>query len=134
MASSDTPLAAGPAIVRTIELGAGLAALTAAVAGRDDLVQRARGLAAQTAPLAAEDAEAYAAFLATGAESDRRRTIDLPERMAGLAAETAEVCELAAAAADGPVAGDARVGALLAETAARAATLLVRINRGETAG
>src|SRR6187399_1788080 len=51
LASSD-PLAAGPAIVRTVELSTGLALLTARVAGRDDLIARAEALAAELAPLA----------------------------------------------------------------------------------
>ena len=130
MSSDEVPLAAGPAIVRTIELAAGLAAVTARVAGRSDLARRARALAEQASPLAAEDAAAYEEFLRTRSGEARARTIELPLRMAGLAADTAEVAAEAAVAADGPVGGDAAVGTLLAETAARAAALLVRVNGG----
>ena len=130
MASSEAPLAAGPAIARTIELAAGLAAVTARVAGRADLAQRARALAERVGPLAAEDAAAYDEFLRTRSDEARAQTIELPLAMAELAADAAELAAEAAAAADGPVGGDAKVGTLLAETAARAAALLVRVNGG----
>ena len=116
--------------MRTIELAAGLAVVTARVAGRADLARRARGLADEVAPLAAADAAAYQEFLGTRSEESRARTIELPLRMAELAAATAEVAAEAAVAAQGPVGGDAAVGTLFAETAARAAALLVRINGG----
>lgn len=126
----ETPLAAGPAIARTIELAAGLAVVTARVAGRADLARRARALSEQAVPLAAEDAAAYQEFLRTRSEEARARTIELPLQMAELAADTADVAAEAAAATEGAVGGDAKVGTLLAETAARAAALLVRVNGG----
>ena len=116
--------------MRTIELAAGLAVVTARVAARADLAQRAKTLAGEVAPLAAADAAAYQEFLRTRSEEARARTIELPLRMAGLAAETAEAAADAAAAAEGAIGGDAQVGTLLAETAARAAALLVRVNGG----
>jgi formiminotetrahydrofolate cyclodeaminase len=128
--ASSEPLAAGPAIVRTLELAADLALLTARVAGRDDLVRRAEQLAAEVAPLADADAEAYGEFLATGSEGARARTIELPLRMAELAADTAELAAEAAVATESATRGDAHVGALLAETAARAAAVLVQVNGG----
>jgi methenyltetrahydrofolate cyclohydrolase len=131
---SSEPLAAGPAIVRTIELAAGLALLTARVAGREDLARRAESLAAATAPLAAEDAGAYRAFLATRSDEARERTIELPLRMAELAADAAELAAEAADSTERPAAGDARAGVLLAEAAARAAAMLVRVNGGGDAG
>src|SRR4029453_7585458 len=82
--ASSEPLAAGPAIVRTLELAAGLALLTARVAGRDDLAARAEALGAELAPLAAEDADAYLDYLATHSDQARARTIELPLRMAGV--------------------------------------------------
>ena len=132
MGSSEL-LPAGPAIVRTLELAAGLALLTARVAGRNDLVSRAEALAAELAPLAAEDAEAYRVYLATGSDEARARTIELPLQMAELAADTAELAAEAAATIDRAVRGDALTGALLAEAAARAAGLLVRVNGGDDA-
>jgi hypothetical protein len=128
--SEQSPRAAGPAIVRTIELAAGLAVVTARVAGRADLAQRAKALAGEVAPLAADDAAAYQEFLRTRSDDARELTIELPLQMAELAAATAEVAAEAAVAAQGPVGGDAAVGTLLAETAARAAALLVRMNGG----
>jgi formiminotetrahydrofolate cyclodeaminase len=130
VSTGGTSLAAGPAIARTIVLAAELAAVTARVAGRADLARRARDLAAQAAPLGPQDASAYQDFLRTRSDEARQRTIDLPLRMAELAAETAELAADAAAIAEGAVGGDAMVGTLLAETSARAAALLVRVNGG----
>jgi len=127
---SDAPLAAGPAIVSTLELAAGLALLTARVAGRDDLVARAEALAAELAPLGAEDAQAYRVYLATGSDEARAHTIELPMRMAELAADTAELALESAQSTDRAASGDAKAGVLLAEAAARAAALLVRVNGG----
>ena len=130
VASSELPLAAGPAIARTIELAARLARLTAMTAGRADLAQRARALAAEAEPLAAADAAAYHEFLRTKSEEARAETIELPLRMAALAADVAELAAEAYEHAQGPVGGDAAVGTMLAETAARAAGYLVRVNGG----
>jgi formiminotetrahydrofolate cyclodeaminase len=124
------PLAAGPAIVRTLELGAGLALLTARVAGRDDLVARARALTAELAPLAEADSAAYRDYLATHSDEARARTIELPLRMAELAADTAELALESAQSIERAVSGDAKSGVLLAEAAARAAALLVQVNGG----
>jgi Formiminotransferase-cyclodeaminase len=135
LASSERPLAAGPAIARTIELVAELARLTAMTAGRADLAQRARALAAAAEPLAAADAAAYHEFLRTRSEEARAATIELPLRMAALAADVAELAAEASEHAQGPVGGDAAVGAMLADTAARGASYLVRVNGGgEAAG
>jgi formiminotetrahydrofolate cyclodeaminase len=128
--ASSEPLAAGPAIVRTLELAAGLALLTARVAGRADLVARAEELSAAVVPLGDADAAAYREFLATRSEEALDLTIALPMRMAELAADTAELAAEAALATESAAYGDARVGALLAETAARAAALLVQVNGG----
>ena len=129
MASSD-PLAAGPAIVRTVELSTGLALLTARVAGRDDLVARAQALAAVLAPLAEADADAYRDYLATHSDDARSRTIELPLRMAELAADAAELAVESAESTERAASGDAKAGVLLAEAAARAAALLVQVNGG----
>jgi hypothetical protein len=128
--ASSEPLAAGPAIVRTLELAAGLALLTARVAGREDLVARAQALAAELAPLADADADAYRDFLATHSEEARARTIEQPLRMAELAAEAAELAVESAQSIERAASGDAKAGVLLAEAAARAAAMLVQVNGG----
>ena len=130
---SSEEVAAGPAIARTIELAAELAALTARVAGRADLAERARTVRREARPLADADAAAYSDYLRTRSEEDRARTIELPLQMANLAADAAELAAAAAAATEGAVGGDAKVGALLADAAARAAGLLVRLNGGDEA-
>jgi formiminotetrahydrofolate cyclodeaminase len=128
--ASSEPLTAGPAVVRTLELAAGLALLTARVAGRDDLVARAEALRSEVEPLAAADTAAYGEFLATGTDEARARTIELPLRMADLAADAAELAAEAANATERAVRGDARTGVLLADAAARAAAMLVQVNGG----
>jgi formiminotetrahydrofolate cyclodeaminase len=128
--ASSEPLAAGPAIVRTLELAAGLALLTARVAGRDDLTARAEALAAELVPLAAEDSDAFRDYLTTHSDEARARTIELPLRMAELAADTAELAVESAQTTERAVSGDAKAGVLLAEAAARAAALLVEVNGG----
>ena len=128
--SEPAPLAAGPAIARTIELAAGLAVLTARVAGRDELAARAEALAAEAAPLGAADEQAYGEFLATHSDEARARTIELPLRMAALGADVAELAAEAALATESAAGGDARAGVVLAEAAARAAALLVQMNGG----
>jgi formiminotetrahydrofolate cyclodeaminase len=128
--ASSEPLAAGLSIVRTLELAAGLALLTARVAGRNDLAARAEALRAELEPLGEADTEAYGEFLATHSEESRARTIELPLRMARLAADAAELAAEATVATESAARGDARAGVLLAEAAARAAAVLVQMNGG----
>jgi len=109
-------------------LAAGLAELTARVATNDVLVERARELREQAAPLGTEDAAAYEDLLRTQSDEARALTVELPLRMAELAAEIAEVCALAAGSTGGPARGDAAAGAELAAAAGRAAARLVAIN------
>jgi formiminotetrahydrofolate cyclodeaminase len=127
LASSDL-LAAGPATAATLVLAAGLAELTARVATNDLLAERARELREQAASLGTEDAAAYEDLLRTQSDEARALTVELPLRMAELAAEIAEVCALAAESTPGPARGDAAAGAELAAAAGRAAARLVAIN------
>jgi len=127
---SSEPLPAGPAIVRTLELAAGLALLTARVADREDLAERAQALQATLSPLATEDEAAYREFLATRSESARGRTIELPLQMAELAADAAELAAEAVLSTASAARGDARAGVVLAEACARAAAMLVQVNGG----
>jgi len=105
LASSDL-LAAGPATAATLVLAAGLAELTARVATNDLLAERARELREQAASLGTEDAAAYEDLLRTQSDEARALTVELPLRMAELAAEIAEVCALAAESTPGPARGD----------------------------
>lgn len=125
-ASSD-PLAAGPAAALVLEVAAGLAELTASLAGHDQVVSRARTLRGDANALGCEDAEAYAERLRGDSEA-RERTIELPARMAELAAEIGEVTTLAAELGKPDSRYDSIAGALLAESAARVAVLLLEAN------
>lgn len=123
------PLAAGPALASALGLAAGLAELAATVSGHDDLAVRARALRDEVEPLGAEDAEAYDAFL-RGELGARERTIEIPERIAALAADIAEVAAEATERGKPDSRYDAIAGAILADSAAKAAALLVEANLG----
>jgi methenyltetrahydrofolate cyclohydrolase len=127
---SSEPLAAGPACAAALFLAAGLAELTAGLAGRKELVARARELGGKALALGREDAEAYAERLAGGGDAARERTIAVPGALAELAAELAELAAEAAAAGKHDSRYDAVAGALLAESAAHMAALLVGVNAG----
>ena len=131
LADMDSPPAAGPAAAIAATLAAGLAELTARLSGETELVERARALRAQAAPLAQADADAYAAYLRAPADpAARDRTISLPAQLAELAAEIGEVAAQVSERGKRALRGDAAAGALLAEAAAKTAANLVAINCG----
>jgi hypothetical protein len=122
------PLAAGPATAAVIGLAAGLAELTAGLAGREDLVDRARRFRAEADALGLRDAEAYARRLRERTPEAREETIEVPARMAELAAAVGELAAEAAAAGKEDSRYDAVAGTILAEAAAQAASMLVEVN------
>jgi formiminotetrahydrofolate cyclodeaminase len=127
VAAEPSPPAAGPATSLTLALAAGLAELTAAVAGEDELATRARALREGAAAIGAEDAAAYAELLRAG-QSAREHVIELPARMASLAGEIGDVAASAVERGRPDSRYDAAAGALLAAGAARSAALLVEAN------
>ncbi len=124
------PPAAGPAAAAVLALAAGLAELTAGLAGDEALVARARTLRGEAEALGRDDAQAYAELLADGGEAARERTIELPSQMAELSVQIGELAALATELGRRDSRYDAIAGALLAETAARVACLLVEANLG----
>jgi formiminotetrahydrofolate cyclodeaminase len=127
------PLAAGPATAAVIGLAAGLAELTAGLAGRDDLVDRARRLGVEAETLGRRDAEAYARRLRERTPEAREETIEVPARMAELAADVGELAAEAAIGGKTDSRYDAVAGTILAESAATAAAVLVHANVGDPA-
>jgi formiminotetrahydrofolate cyclodeaminase len=114
-------------------LAAGLAELTAAVAGDRQTAKAARELVAVAEDLARQDAAAYAELLRTGSEEARQQTIEVPTRIAELAAEAAGLASSAAVDCSGPARYDALAGVIIAAAAARMAVLVVAANCGDEA-
>ena len=121
--------AAGPSLSLVAVVASALSELTAQLAGEEELVARARELRAEAASLAALDATAYADFLRVRDSEARRRIVELPVRIAGLATEVAELAARAAKRGKPGSAADAAVGSILAAAAVQAAALLVEVNR-----
>ena len=126
--AGEAPQAAGPAAAAVLGLAAGLAELTAALAGEGELVERGRALAAETEELGRRDAQAYAELLRERSDAAREQIVDLPLRIAELAAEVAELAADAAERGKPDSRYDAIAGAILAESAARTAAMLVGTN------
>ena len=123
--------ASGAAAALTGALAAALVELTARFSDDDEALARALVLRARLVELAADDAEAYADFMRTRSDEDRARTIGIPLAVAEAAAEAAALGERLAEHGRGSVRGDALVAAELARAAARSASLLVELNRGD---
>jgi len=120
--------ASGTAAALTAAMGAALAELAAGYAKDDEAVARAKTLVARLEELADEDAEAYAAFMASRNEETRRRTIEVPEEIATCADEAAEIADRLAATLRTSVAGDAEAAARLSRAAAGVARRLAELN------
>jgi formiminotetrahydrofolate cyclodeaminase len=120
--------ASGAAAALTGAFAAALVELAARFAEDDAAIARARALVRRLTQLADEDAAAYEAFLATGGEEARRRTIDVPGE---IAANADEVERLAVEVGDqltSSVVGDAEAAGELARVAARVARRLAELN------
>ena len=125
-----TPVpASGTAAALTAAMGAALTELAARFAGDGDAVTRAQALVARLERLADEDGEAYTAFMASRSDEARRRTIEVPERIAAAADEAAALADRLAVVLRTSVAGDAEAGAALARAAAAVARRLAELNR-----
>jgi formiminotetrahydrofolate cyclodeaminase len=122
--------ASGTAAALTAAMGAALAELAARFAADDSAARRANALVAELERLADEDGEAYAAFMASRSDEARRRTIEIPERIAAAADEAAAIADRLAVELRTSVAGDAEAGAALSRAAAAVARRLAELNRG----
>jgi formiminotetrahydrofolate cyclodeaminase len=120
--------ASGAAAALTGAFAAALVELAARFAEDDAAVARAKALSRRLTQLADEDAATYEAFLATGSEEARRRTIDVPREIAVNADEVERLAEQVGARLTSSVAGDAEAAQELARAAARVARRLAELN------
>ena len=146
--ASGEPTPGGGAVAAVaVALAAGLSGMAARLsvghlADAEELAERAERLRQRVAPLAQEDASAYARFLTAyrspdngDPESHRERirtalsgAADVPLAIAETGAEVAEVAALLAREGNPNLRGDAIASALLAKAGVRAAAELVEIN------
>ena len=120
--------ASGAAAALTGAFAASLVELAARFAEDDAAITRAKALSRRLTQLADEDAAAYEAFLATGSEEARRRTIEVPVQIAANADEVERLAEEVGSELTTSVAGDADAAAGLAREAARVARRLAELN------
>ena len=132
-----TPAPGGGAVAAvTASMAAGLTAMAARFAPdewprRAEVIGRAEELRARIEPLADADANAYAEFIASRTKENRERIVEIPNELADLAADVAELAALVAVEGNVNVSGDAAAGATLAAAAAAVAARLVALNGGD---
>ena len=132
-----TPAPGGGSVAAvTAAMAAGLTAMAARFAPdewarRAEVVGRAEELRARIEPLADADAVAYGEFLSAPTDANRARIVEIPDDLAELAAEVAELAALVAVEGNPNVTGDAAAGATLAAAAAAIAARLVALNGGD---
>jgi formiminotetrahydrofolate cyclodeaminase len=120
--------ASGAAAALTGAFAASLVELAARFADDETAVARARALRTRLTELADEDAVAYTAFVQTRSDEARRRTIEVPDEIAGNADEVERLARQLAAQLTSSVAGDAEAAGELARAASRVARRLVELN------
>ena len=120
--------ASGAATALTAALAAALTELAARFAGDDGAAAKAQATARRLVELADEDSAAYTAFMADRNDETRRRIIEVPEEVARLADETAELADGLRTRLQSSVAGDAEAANALATAAARVARRLAQLN------
>jgi formiminotetrahydrofolate cyclodeaminase len=121
--------ASGAATALTGALAAALTELAARYARDDGAVEAARAAGARLVQLADEDSAAYAAFMAERSEATRARIIAVPEEIAALGDEVAELADRIRLELRSSVTGDAEAAAELARASARVARRLAELNR-----
>ena len=126
-ARTPTP-ASGTGAAATGAIAAARAELVARFGGDEPATAEAELLRARLLRLADEDAEAYAAFMATRSEADRDRTIDVPVAIAEAAASVRDLAASLAERANASLTGDAEAAVELAGAAARVGARLVELN------
>lgn len=151
LASGSPAPGGGAAAAVTVAMAAALAGMAARFAeehldGSPELVARADSLRRSVAPLAQADARAYAEVLVAldlprePNPEDRRSAIrsamsaaaDIPLAVAEIAAEVADLAADLSAHGNPNLRGDAITAGLLADAGARAASVLVKINLGDS--
>jgi len=120
--------ASGAAVALTGAFAAALVELAARFAKDEAAVTRAKALSTRLTQLADEDAAAYTAFLETGSEEARHRTIEVPEEIAANADAVERLAGHVGAQLTSSVVGDAEAAEELARVAARVARRLAELN------
>jgi formiminotetrahydrofolate cyclodeaminase len=120
--------ASGAAIAVTGSLAAALVALAASFADDRPSTARAASLRARLLYLADEDAEAYRAFMDSGNDEDRSRTIEVPLSIAEAARDVIDLARGVEQRVKPTIAGDAAAAAALGAAVVTAAAALVVIN------
>jgi formiminotetrahydrofolate cyclodeaminase len=120
--------ASGAATAVTGAFAACLVELAARFAEDEAAVSRAKTLSTRLLQLADEDADAYTAFMETGSEEARRRTIEVPLEIAANADEVERLAGRVGTQLTSSVAGDAEAAEELARAAARVARRLAELN------
>ncbi len=120
--------ASGAATAVTGAFAACLVELAARFAEDEAAVSRAKTLSTRLLQLADEDADAYTAFMETGSEEARRRTIEVPLKIAANADEVEQLAGRVGTQLSSRVAGDAEAAEELARAAARVARRLAELN------
>ncbi|CAN5761030.1 hypothetical protein BH18ACT15_BH18ACT15_12580 [soil metagenome] len=147
LASKEPAPGGGAAAATAVAMAAALAAMSGRFSDTElgdssELVARAGGLIARSAPLAQADAEAYGRVLSAyrrpagedgqGREQSIRAALsaaaDVPLEIAEIAADVAALAADVAQAGNPNLRGDAVAAALLAEAGGRSASMLVGIN------
>ena len=134
-ARTPTPGGGGAAAV-TGAMAAGLVAMAARFSARQlpevgDLAEEADELRRRLAQLAEEDAQAYAAVLASRGPERKKALLGaamIPLEIAGIGARVALIAARLAETGNPNLRGDAVTGAVLAAASARSAACLVDIN------
>lgn len=130
--AARTPAPGGGAVAAmTAASAAALVSMAARFSNADDVAGIGDELRARLVQLADTDAAAYRQVLATRGEARReamRLATEVPRQIAETATEIAKLARDLAATGNQNLLGDARVAELIAEAAARAATVLVEIN------
>jgi formiminotetrahydrofolate cyclodeaminase len=117
----------------TAASAAALVSMAARFSSAPEVAEAGDSLRARLVQLASDDAAAYTAVLAARGEARKeamRVATDIPRAIATAAAEVATLAHGLAETGNPRLVGDARVAELVAEAAAKAASVLVDINTG----
>ena len=130
--AARTPAPGGGAVAAmTGAAAAALVSMAARFSGSDAVAEAGDELRARLVQLAADDAAAYTAVLESRGEARKeamRVATEVPRAIAAAATEVAALAHDLAESGNPRLLGDARVGEVVAEAAAKAANVLVEIN------
>lgn len=134
--AARTPAPGGGAVAAmTAASAAALASMAARFSSADEVATTGDDLRAHLVQLASDDAAAYTAVLATQGKARQealQHATEIPRAIAAAAAEVATLAQTLVKTGNPRLTGDARVAELLADAAAKAASVLAEINTAES--